>query len=496
MTSSQRLARTLADDRCTANRHSNTFNQTFNNQRSMKKNMRILCGLTALAIVVVAILGVLGIVDFETAIGAGAMLATAPAAAPAESTDTSGSVGTNTVEGGKVVSHPEMNKDTISEKLAKILPSNFPLDTFLRNIGSGKTKSDKYGFYSIIARGTSAKPTATVTAETDGPTTIKVDNIHCLSKDGCLMVPSYNVADGEATKSSNGPALNPLVLNIVNIDYAQKQITVSGINAPCPALTSTDVLYRMAAAKDQDAAMSDDPQATPTKAFNWVQRNLCTISENAFQALQEKEVKYGLAEFKEQAILDFRYQNEITSLFGAAYRANDGEFVDPVSQKRKLHMKGLTSFIQNRLSVAEGETVEKFLNRAMEALFANNNGSEERLLLYGPGFATALANSGAFDKQLEAGKTEVKWGVTWKVIETNFGRLLGIMHTGLGMVGYENAGVVIDPANIRRIEQLPLQQTVLDLKKAGQRNSNDVTLDEAWTLEVTNPNTHGLLFIA
>lgn len=471
----------------------------------MKKNVKIFFALTALVVAVVAISGVLDLFDMEAVLGTGAMLCSVPAAATAESTDTSGSVGTHTIgkdgEGATTVKHPEMNKDTISEKLSKVLPSNYPLDTFLRNIGSGKTKSDKYGFYSIIARGVSAKPTAEVSAETEGPTTIKVDNIHCLSKDGGLMVPSYNVVDGKANKQNTGlPALNPLVLNIVNIDYATKTITVSGINAPCPALTTSDTLYRMAAAKDQDAAMSDDPQATPTKAFNWVQRNLCTISENAFQALQEKEVKYGLAEFKEQALLDFRYQAEITSLFGAAYRANDGEFVDPVSQKRKLHMKGLTSFIQN--NIVQGydggenyEAIDKFLNRAMEELFANNNGSEERLLLYGPGFATALANSGAFEKQLEAGKTEVKWGVTWKVIETNFGRLLGIMHTGLGLVGYDNAAIVIDPANIRRIEQLPLQQTVLDLKKAGQRNSNDVTLDEAWTLEVTNPKTHGVLFL-
>lgn len=459
--------------------------------------MRILFGLTALAVVVVAVLGVLGIIDVETALGAGAMMASAPLAADAGHTDTTGSVGTHTVDKTTktVASHPQMNKESISEKLAKVMPSNFPLDTFLRNIGTGKTKSDKYGFYSIIARGTSAKVTEVPTAqETNAPISFKVDNAHCLSKDGCLLVPRYNVSNGIAQGPLSVPALNPLVLNIVNIDYATKTVTVSGINAPCPKLTTSDTLYRMAAAKDQDAAISDDPQATPKKDFNWVQRNLCTISENAFQALQEKEVKYGLAEFKEQALLDFRYQNEITSIFGAAYRSNDGEFVDPVSQKRKLHMKGLMSFIQNRIEQDSREKVDAFLNRAMEQLFANNNGSEERILLYGPEFATILSNGGAFQKQLEAGKTEVKWGVTWKVIETNFGRLLCIMHTGLGMVGYSKAGIVIDPANVRRIEQLPLQQTALDLKKAGVRNSNDVTLDEAWTLEVTNPGTHGILF--
>jgi hypothetical protein len=202
-----------------------------------------------------------------------------------------------------------------------------------------------------------------------------------------------------------------------------------------------------------------------------------------------------LAEFKEQALLDFRYQAEISSLFGAAYAENDGELIDIKSQKRKLHMKGLTSFIGTQITKTEGQTVPQFLNEAMEELFANNNGSEERIILYGAEFATALANSESWQKQLEGAKTEIKWGVTWKVIETNFGRLLGLMHTGLGMVGYGNCAFVIDPANIRRINQLELTQTELDLKKAGQRNSKDITLDEAWTLEVTNPNCHGMLVI-
>lgn len=459
----------------------------------MKNSTKILLGIGSVALVVVAILGVLGIIDAETAMGMGAMMCSVPPAATAASTDVSGSV--------KPESHPEMNKDTISQKLAKVFPSNYPLDTFLRNIGSGKTNSDKYGFYSIVARGVEAITggEAAATAESalgKGTTITLASGAHCLSKDGDLLVPSYNVVSGTATAVGSGKvALNPLVIHIVDIDYATGVINVMGVNAKVPALAVGTKLYRMASAKDQEAAMSYDPMATPTKAFNYVQRNLCTISENAFQALQEKEVAYGLAEFKEQALLDFRYQAEISSLFGAAYAENDGELIDIKSQKRKLHMKGLTSFIGTQITKTEGQTVPQFLNEAMEELFANNNGSEERIILYGAEFATALANSESWQKQLEGAKTEIKWGVTWKVIETNFGRLLGLMHTGLGMVGYGNCAFVIDPANIRRINQLELTQTELDLKKAGQRNSKDITLDEAWTLEVTNPNCHGMLVI-
>ena len=470
----------------------------------MKKTMKILSCLTVVVAAVVAVLGVLGIVDIETALGAGAMMAVAPVATfeGAKEGDThTGSQPFMTTEpvGGKVSSvapedKPAHNTTTVSQKLSKIQPSLTPIDTFLRNIGSGKTNSDVFEFYSIVSRGVKAVVGSNVTAGETAEITLS-SGAHCLSLDGDLLVPSYEVVNGEAQAiSSNASfAMRPLVLHIVGIDYAAKKITVIGVNADVPALPVDTELFRMASAKDQDAAISNDPMATPTKDANFCQRNIATVSENAYQALQDKEVEYGIAEFKEQALLDFRYQAEISSIFGAQYAKNNGELIDPTTQKRKLHMRGLLDFNIPHITRSENETIEEFLNKAMQTSFSNNNGSEKRLFLYGPDVATEMANSGAFQKQLEAGKTEVKWGITWKVIETNFGTLMGIMHNALGLVGFGKAALIIDPANIRRIEQAPLTMENLDLKKDGIRNSKDVLLEEAWTLEVTNPTTHALL---
>ncbi len=470
----------------------------------MKKTMKILSGLAVVVAAVVAVLGVLGIIDVETALGAGSMLAVAPIATfeGAKEGDThTGSQPFMTTEpvGGKISSlapedKPAHNTTTVSQKLSKIQPSNTPIDTFLRNIGSGKTNSDIFEFYSIVSRGVKAVVGASVTAGETADITLS-SGAHSLSLDGDLLVPSYEVVGGVAKAISGNAsfAVRPLVLHIVGIDYANKKITVMGVNANVPALTVDTELFRMASAKDQDAAISNDPMATPTKDSNFCQRNIATVSENAYQALQDKEVEYGIAEFKEQALLDFRYQAEISSIFGAKYSKNNGELIDPTTQKRKLHMRGLLDFDIPHITRGEDETVEEFLNKAMQTSFSNNNGSEKRLFLYGPDVATELANSGAFQKQLEAGKTEVKWGITWKVIETNFGTLMGIMHNALGLVGFGKAALIIDPANIRRIEQVPLTMENLDLKKAGIRNSKDILLEEAWTLEVTNPTTHALL---
>ena len=495
MISSQRLAATLDAD-----------GNTFLFFKHMKNRKFTILTFAVAAVVAVICFALDNILDVETIIGGASMafaaFAGADAAATQVSTGDKNQVATHTVSGGKVTGQPEMNKPTVSKKLAKVMPSNYPLDTLLREIATGTTNSDKYEFYSIVARGVKAKlETAVASGKGENtlntPITLKLsEGVHSLSLDGDLLVPSYNVtvSGTNATAAKvTGLATRPLQLHIIGISYADKTITVVGVNAKCPELVANTEFYRMASAKDQDAAISNDPMATPTKDFNYCQRNLCTISENAFQALQDKEVDYGIAEFKEQAIYDFRYQNEITAIFGSAYYG--GEMVDPASQKRKLHMRGLVDFGIKSITRGDNVGVSEFLNTAMQEIFSNNNGSEKRILLYGPEFATELANSGAWAKQLEAGKTEVKWGITWKVIESNFGTVLGMLHNGLGMVGYGKAAVLIDPANIRRIEQVPLSMQDLDLKKAGIRNSKDVLMEEAWTLEVTNPATHAMLYM-
>lgn len=395
-----------------------------------------------------------------------------------------------------VIGKHEINKATTSSKLAKIGWSNAPLDTFLRNIGKGKTNSDTYQFFSVTARGVACTASA---AEEKGDV-IEVTlatGVHSLSKSGVLMVPTLKVENGVAASAGAKPSLKPLMLHIADIDYSGKKVSLVPLNGTVvDSLLANVTFYRAGIACDQDVAITEDPQAMPTKDHNHCQRMLCTISENMYQALQDKEVEYGLNDYRDQALLDFRLQSEMAAIFGGGAVAGEN-FIDPKSNKRKLHMRGVLDFdIQNIMKTEADEDVDAFLNRAMEELFAVNNGSSERLLLYGAGFATALANSKWWQKQLEANKTEMKWGVTWKMVESNFGSLRGIMDPALSLTGeYSNCALVIDPAHVRLVEQVPLQERKLDLVSAGIRNSKDIVLEESITLELTNPKAHGLLVL-
>ncbi len=404
-------------------------------------------------------------------------------------------VTTHTVVNGQVGPGPDMNRPTVSKTISKMGWNRAPLDTFLRNINTGKTNSDRYEFPSVMARGIKCKVggTESVSVSVDSTTEIPLsEGWHTLSVDGNLVVPSMNVVNGVASVLG-GAVPHPLVIHIVAINNVEKKITVIGVNGSGSIPTGTE-MYRMASAKDQDAAMSEDPQSTPTRDYNFCQRNLCTISENAYQKLQEKDYEYGLKEYKEQAVLDFRYQAEVSSLFGGA-AVHGGNFVDPVTGRRKLHMRGLVDF--NIQSVLQGdEEIDIFLNTAFESLFAVNNGSEERLLLYGAGFATRMANSKWWQKQMDAKNTELAWGVRWKMIESNFGLLRGVMDPVLSLLGpYSNCAFIVDPYNIRHIEQVAMEERKLNLRESGKRNSDDILLEESITLEVTNPTTHGMLIL-
>lgn len=462
-----------------------------------KKLYLALCVVAAIA----AFVGILFWIfapDSETVAAAGSVLtmfASAPIAASAEATVnpsvTSVNEQTSATDDFK---RPEINKPTVSQTITKVMPSLYPLDTMLRELRTGKTKSDIYEYFSVVARGTFAK-VKTAGTETAAPAiaTVSLDSAHMLSLDGNLIVPEYEATtpSAKAAKVSSGVAKRPLVLHIVGVNYANQSVEVIALNAShVPAFAQGTVLYRGGTAKDQLAAMSDDPQILPTKDFNYCQINMCTISQSKLQALQEKEVAFGMAELQEQAIMDFRYQNEVSALFGYGR-----EIIDPKTQKAKYTMSGFVQKVSKFLDKGSASSLTKdVINGWMADIFDCNNGSDTRVMLYGADFATAMANSAVFEKQLEAGKTEIKFGLKWNSIETNHGTLLCRMHTGLGMNGYGSTAMVIDPANIRRVEQMPLTEEQLDLDRSGRRRTDDVRLMESFTLEVTNPDTHAVLF--
>lgn len=249
------------------------------------------------------------------------------------------------------------------------------------------------------------------------------------------------------------------------------------------------VFSRLGVAKDENAAISEDPSQMPYDSANYCQIHMTTISEGYYQSLQKKDVQWGFTDYKEQAMFDFRKTNEATSLFGCK-----GKFVDPITQKTKYTSDGIVRQINKHLDRGSKTSIDTdMLNGWCTDIFRGNNGSDERIAFYGQEFGRELAKATTVQKQLEAGKTKVVMGITFNRIETNDGVLLLKAHDLLTEMGYGSACVVLDTNAMYRAVQKPMEATPLDLDKTGISRSKSLRIDESHCTVTTNPEVHALI---
>ena len=456
------------------------------------KNKKIFSLLGMLALVVIAAVAIFAqewLMQLFVC-GGGELLCFSVFAGAAETVQ--GTVAATTVDAQGNIKKPEVDKDTVSKKLAKLMPSKFPLDTITREMPKGRTKSDIYRYASVLSRPLVCKVKTTSTASSEGQTAdIILESTHMISLDSNLLVSNFDATGPTAAAKATADGVlsgAPLILHVVDVDHGAGKVVVFALNASAvPAIPANTTLRRAGVAKDQKVAMSDDPMVLPTFDQNYCQINMATVSEAYFQKLQEKEVEWNMKDMQESTMYDFRLQSELAMLFGYGR-----EFIDPKTRRPKYTMDGFIRkipFIRN-----EGTGVTSaFMNSTMAQIYESNNGSEARICFYGSDFGLSMANNAAFEKQLEAGKTRVKFGITFNEVETNQGMLLMKKHDAFKLMGYGNAAMVIDPANFRKIVQKDLSWFDLDLEKAGKQRTNDRRIDESFTLEVTNPETHALI---
>lgn len=425
-------------------------------------------------------------------------MAAGSAAATADQTMRGTVLTTKTPKKDGTIEEQDINRPTISKKITKINPSLFPMDTILREIETVPCKSVEYQYYSVRGRGVQSKiKTAyAVSGEASGAKQITVTTRTSSRWTAtCCFRPSRSITTRRSPSpvASGGISLNPLICHIVATDaISQDKITIFPLNAATlPALPADTPLYRLGVAKHENAGMSEDPSQMPYSDSNYCQIHMTTVSEGLYQKLTEKDVQFGLLDMKEQALLDFRMTNEADALFGVKQ-----QIVDPISRKVKYMSDGMLRKIDKRLDMGtESKITNDLIYGWASDIFCGNNGSERRVMFYGKDFGRQIAGASTVVKQLEAGNTEVVFGITFHRIATPDGELLMKPHDLLNEYGYSKAAIVIDPANIYRAERKPLEATELERDKVGLSRSTDVRIDESHTLAVLNPDTHAVITV-
>jgi hypothetical protein len=421
--------------------------------------------------------------SFGTAMGAGIAIATG---API-----SGTVSTETA----TAASPELLLTDISKKISKIRPDDLPLDTVLREIGAGeKAQAWKVEFYENTTRGMSIQVNegGGVSTDATGAVDIAFDDVTHVNVDDVFYVPGIY---------ANGSSGAPLRLQVLAKVVSTKTLTCMAINGTVtvdtypdmPAIANDTVMYRIGNAKNELAAQNTAFQMLPNKAYNYCQIHMSQVEEGVYESMMLKEVDYGLLDFKADSIYDHRLMTELTALYGTR-----NYLQDPVSGMWKHYSGGLKEFAGQAITYSKAATAGDVLSEnkiysIAEQMFADNNGSDSRLLLVGAKLMTNLMTVPTIQKQVEANKTEIKYGVKFNVIDTAYGQFYLKLSKAMGLVGHSYDGFIVDPTKVRRRELKAMAWRELKLKEAGTSLVNAWVLEEAFCPEFRHVNTHATI---
>jgi hypothetical protein len=436
--------------------------------------------LTVVAFVMAALVASVSYIDLMAlipGIGSGLSLAT-----------TGAILGTPTTDKTAAASS-ELLTNTISKKITEMKPSLTPLDTIIRHMGIVvPVKSWRTDYYAVDIRGVLDKVAEDLTIDVDGDTgewepyaEVEVVNINIWNKDDNLVMPGINGGDNL-----------PLAAHVYAINRTLKLLSVIWLN-PRPdggqfQIDEDTEITRIGNSKAELDAQTDPYAVLPQKEFNYSQIHMAQVEQGVYDKLHEKEVNWDISDFQAQSLYDMRRSMEYTSIMGVRYIAQD-----PVDNDQKYFSGGLFRYITKALDYpSTGIGKDLFIDWS-EKIFTGNSGADTRFCFGGGGFISDMSKVETVQKQIEAKKTEVVYGITFQRIETNFGVLLVKHHPLMKDIGMNYGAMVLDMNHIEKHVFKPMDVRELNLDKTGQRRADAYVVDEAFCLALRYPDTHAII---
>jgi len=380
--------------------------------------------------------------------------------------------------------------NTISQKITEMKPARTPLDTIVRSaVTKKKIESFRTDFYAVDVRPFSDTVAATYTKPSTGVelAEVEVTNIDIWSQDDTVLVVGVNGSDSL-----------DLVLFVADVDVANSKLKVQALNGTVegnlivvPTIPITTAIVRMGVAKAEKDAQTSPYAMIPEKEYNYCQIFMAQVEESTYMAMHKKEVQWSFSDYEALNIYDMKTTIELSFLFG--YRR---QFTDKLGRDSKYTCGGITRSIDQHLEYGNGGADRTVTNDTLidwcSDIFTGNSGSDTRIMFAGADL-TAYISKIDFQKNLGGNQTETKWGIEWKVISTNFGRLLWKLHPLFAQIGWGEKGIVLDVNNLEKHEFLPMQTREVDLKGSGQKNVNAKVIDETSCPVLRYPDTHRLI---
>jgi hypothetical protein len=378
----------------------------------------------------------------------------------------------------------------VERKVTLLRPDVAPLDTMLRLIGSTPTKSFE------VVWGESGFGDGYVETEVANSTAINAAGAKVTVK---LSPDTYQLALKSSVYNYEDASGKVIGLYVVNKDDATESIicnvidgskSVSGVLPN--ALGAGIKLFWNGTAQNETDAQTEPFQKMPEVYSNYCQIQMCQIEQGLYDQKQEKELDWGLLEFKSDALYNFRYGCEMTALTGIKQKSANLKGND-------VYLAGgLENYVGWKMLYNPVKTGGAGLNMGMffdlgEAVFTSISGSDSRVFFMSPQLMTEYLKIIEFRKAMAEAKTELIYGLRCNQIETGFGLLNIRVHKGLGL-NRPGQGCITDLSRMKMRVFDPMHWREIDLLGSGQSKVDAWALEERTTFEFRAKASHAWVY--
>ena len=418
--------------------------------------------------------------------------------------------GISTESQGRTDADPEFYTKEIDKRITKIRPMATPIDQISRYATAQKSGSFDVKYYSVGTRPITCKTSGEITAQSSGQSIeLKVDDPLMFTLDDTIRVVGVKGKYDEKVKAydpsdENTPDLVLCVCGRTQDTNMPVVYAVNGLldsnNVPIwvPAIPSGTTLARMGKACGELDVQTGRFNNTPTPEIQYCQNFMIQIEQSTFDKIASKEIDWTFSDIEEDGIYDMRLSQENTYLFGVK------NCINHVSKNgmKTWFTGGIWYMAGKDIEVGTWDSTKKcavitdddLVDISKDLFVGTGIGNRRKIVLCGSDLLSALSKVKSEKFRLK--ESVENWNLKFKSWETDFGEILTIHHELFDLNGMSDCGFALDPEYLSKMTHVSWSRNMLDLKKAGVRNTDAVVIQEVACLYLRYAKAHARLRLA
>ena len=418
--------------------------------------------------------------------------------------------GISTETEGRIDGDPNFYMQDVDKRIVKIRPMATPIDQISRYAKASSTSSFEVKYYSVGTRPITCNLSGAVTKQTSGASvTLPVNDPNMFTLDDTIRVVGVKgITNSKGVAYDASKEVVPdLMLCVCGKDPATNMPSVYAVNGNLdangqpiwvPALTGNETLVRMGKACGELDVQTGRFNNIPMPEIQYCQNFMIQVEQSTFDKIASKEVNWSFSDIEEDGIYDMRLAQENTYLFGVKnvirHIAKDGMNTWFTGGIWYMAAKDIEVGVWDTNKKCAVITDDNLVDITKDLFIGTGIGNKRKILFCGSDMLSAFSKIQS-DKFRLKDTVEV-WNLKFKSWDTDFGEVLTIHHELFDANGMSDCGFALDPEYLSKRTHVSWSRNVLDLKKAGVRNTDAVVIQEVACLYLRYAKAHARLRLA